>query len=305
MVNYIIIWGNRILEKVKTKVYLQKHIIAICGMVISGVTSIFFSINIQDNTNLSNALSNIGSVLLISGIYTILDTYFLKNDLIDLIIEKVSLDKNVDNTGLIEIGNNLSDINYKDYFTKAKKEIDIMHIYGRTWTANNIDYIKSCIYDRRCKLRIILLDPTSKFVPALESHFGYDAGLLNKYIIESTKIWRDCYKCVDEKKLYFSSRAIRNKKRKNYKTNKYGALEFYYFNGQPTNSLYRIDDKIIVVETKTSNEKSISMPYIIVKKNSNDNNLYNTYFNEIERVISQARKVDFGIEGEIDNVIKC
>lgn len=51
-----------------------------------------------------NALfSSVGSVLLISGIYTIIDNMYLKKLLTVYVMQKVSLDKKVDETGLIKI----------------------------------------------------------------------------------------------------------------------------------------------------------------------------------------------------------
>lgn len=51
-----------------------------------------------------NALfSSVGSVLLISGIYTIIDNVYLKKLLIVYVMHNVSLDKKVDETGLIKI----------------------------------------------------------------------------------------------------------------------------------------------------------------------------------------------------------
>lgn len=65
----------------------------------------------------------------------------------------------------------------------------------------------------------------------------------------------------------------------------------YYFNGQPTNSIYRIDDKIIVVSCKNSKIKSIHLPYMIFKNNES-NGMYKTYLGEIDNIINEATKVD-------------
>ena len=53
-------------------------------------------------------VSNVGSVLLISGIYTIVDNMYLKKSLIELIIQKVRLDKEIDDTGLIKVDSTLT-----------------------------------------------------------------------------------------------------------------------------------------------------------------------------------------------------
>ena len=62
----------------------------------------------------NSLISNVGSVLLVSGIYTIIDNMYLKKSLIELVIQKVSLDKEIDDTGLIKVDSILTNINYKE-----------------------------------------------------------------------------------------------------------------------------------------------------------------------------------------------
>ena len=56
--------------------------------------------------------------------------------------KKASLDKEIDDTGLIKVDSILTNINYKEQFENAKTNIDIVHNYARTWTTNNYDFIK-------------------------------------------------------------------------------------------------------------------------------------------------------------------
>lgn len=220
-------------------------------------------------------VSNVGSVLLISGIYTIIDNMILKESLIEMVVQKVNLKKEIDETGLIKVGFTLTDIPYSDWLGKASKNIDIIHNYGRTWTTNNLDFIKEAIIHKKCKVRVALLNPQSEFVSALEKHYDYPEGQLVKLIKEAIDTWKKLYGEIEE----------------NRKSNKnVGTLEIYYFNGQPTNSLYRIDDKLIVVSTKNSKSKSIYLPYSVYQKNSR-NGLYTVYLKEIEDIMNDAIKV--------------
>ena len=77
-----------------------------------------------------------------------------------------------------------------------------------------------------------------------------------------------------------------------HKNKKCGTVELYYFNGQPTNSLYRIDNKMIVVSCKSSKEKSVFLPYSIYQNNG-EKGLYKVYLEEIETIIKEAEKVEF------------
>ena len=140
------------------------------------------------------------------------------------------------NTGLIKIDSVLTNIDYKGQFENATSNIDIVHNYARTWTTNNFDFIKNTVMNKECHLRVVLLNPESPFVPALEKHYGYAEGHLVDLINEVTATWRSLYYDVEEKR-----KACLKKKSSTYKNKHCGSVELYYFNGQPTNSLYRID----------------------------------------------------------------
>lgn len=117
-----------------------------------------------------------------------------------MVIQKVSLDKEIDDTGLIKIDSTLTDINYKEQFENAKTNIDIVHNYARTWTTNNFDFIKQTVLNTECQLRVVLLNPKSPFVPALEKHYNYSEGHLVELINEVSDKWKSLYDEVEEKK---------------------------------------------------------------------------------------------------------
>jgi len=237
-------------------------------------------------------VQSLGSIFLISGIYSIIESYYLRKSMIDMVIEKVQLDSSIDETGLVKVGANLADIPYQSYFKEASSHIDILHVYARTWTNTNYDFIKDAVLNTRCRLRVILINPESLFVPALEKHYGYSAGDLKKYIEEVTQQWKQLAKEVEEKRKFCTDKTYRRNHRKSYKNRICGNVELYYFNGQPTNSLYRIDDKMITVGTKTSKDRSVHIPYMIYTNNDNSNNMYKMYLAELEKIVKEAEKVD-------------
>ena len=141
-------------------------------------------------------------------------------------------------------------------------------------------------------MRVLLLNPDSLFVPALENHYGYGKGELTNHIRYVTEKWEILAKEAEDKKTYFTDKKYRRTHRRSYKTKEYGSIEIYYYNGQPTNSIYRIDDKLIVVNTKTSHEKSIHLPYMIYKKNNSQIGMYDLYLNEYNKIIEEATKIE-------------
>lgn len=222
-------------------------------------------------------LNNVGTVLLVSGIYTILDNMFLKKSLVDLVLQKVNLQKDIVNTGLVKVGFVINNINYPEYFENAKSEIVIVHNYAQTWTNSYFDFIKKTITSKNCCLRVVLLNPKSAFVPALEKHYNYPQGELSKIIVNITNKWKE---------LYDETERLRKE------GHTCGNVELYYFNGQPTNSIYRIDDNIIVVNAKNSKSRSSYLPYMIYKNNG-ETGLFHVYLKEIEAILDEADKIDF------------
>ena len=51
---------------------------------------------------------------------------YLKKSLLELVIQKVSLDKEIDDTGLIKMDSTLTNINYKEQFENARTNIIII-----------------------------------------------------------------------------------------------------------------------------------------------------------------------------------
>ncbi|GAA0115717.1 hypothetical protein [Clostridium senegalense] len=260
----------------KNRNFKNSHIIVILILAISGIMLLLISEFITNNI-CKSLINEIGSAIVISGILGIIDEYVLKESLVELILNKMKIKEEVDRTGLEELLSGISEINYRYYFKDAKRNIDIVHIYGRTWTNNNIDEITERVLKSNCKVRVILVDPNSKFVPALEEHFKYEDGKLEKLINDVGDMWKS-----------------KHEKKKNQKKKKtLGKIELYYHKGQPTNSMYRIDDRVIVVQTKTTQEKTTRMPAMIFKDTNKEDCFFKIYVNEIEQLIRESKYIDF------------
>lgn len=257
-----------------TKKIIELKILGICLLIIIGSIILFGISTIAGmNKTLSLILSNLGGVLFISGIFTIIDKYVTQRDLVSLVTEKVDLKKEVDESGIIKLARELSDVEYKKYFLEAKNNIDIVHLYGKTWTSTYIEHIKDAI-DRGCNVRVILLNPESLFIKPLEEHFQYNENQLKGLIKEVSDMWnKHCYCKLGSK----------NK----------GSISLYYHKGQPTNSLYRIDNKMVVVQTKTTHEKTTRMPAYVFERNNNEGNFFDIYLKEIDSLEKESEKIEF------------
>ena len=69
-------------------------------------------------------------------------------------------------------------------------------------------------------------------------------------------------------------------------------VKVYYFDGNPVHSLYKFDDKIVVVSNKISNTLSLNLPSFICEQNKETKQgLYQIYEEEIEELISNGELV--------------
>ncbi|NME09475.1 hypothetical protein HF875_08080 [Paraclostridium bifermentans] len=255
------------------KIIKLKTLVICLVMIILSIGCFYISAIKWGGEIVSSIVSNLGGVVFISGIFTIVDKYIIQRDLVSLVTEKVDLKKEVEESGIIKLARELSDVEYKKYFLAAKDSIDIVHLYGKTWTSTYIEHIKDAI-DRGCNVRVILLNPESAFIKPLEEHFQYSENQLENLIKEVSEMWnKHCYCKLGSK----------NK----------GNISLYYHKGQPTNSLYRIDNKMVVVQTKTTHEKTTRMPAYVFEKNNNEGNFFDIYLKEIDSLEKESEKIDF------------
>lgn len=221
-----------------------------------------------------SVFSNVALALFISGILGLINEYILKDSLIEIILSKINLKQSIDRTGIEHVYTNIKEVDYDYYFSKSKSKIDIVHVYGQTWTNTHLDEIKSRLLNSNCKIRVVLLSPNSEFIPALAKDYNMSPDELRQKIYDVTDLWKELAKC--------KVKTSRKKTQSN--------LELYYSSGKPFFSLYRIDDRVIQISTRISTGKSKALPVIICKNTFKADDLYDLYVEEIQLVINQSEK---------------
>ena len=241
-------------------------------LILLGLGIIIFGNWVNDPT-LIIITSNIGLALIVSGTYGAINEVLLKDKLVEIILSKINLKESIDKTGIESVHFGICEIDYRYYFRKAKKNIDIIHIYGRTWTNNNIEELTNKLSSSNCKIRVILLSPNSLFVPALAKYYNITEDELRARIDEVTRLWKEAFRRGTNK---------RNQ----------ASLKLYYHDGQPSNSLYRIDERIVFVQSKLTKGKTQQLPSIICTDTDKQQDLYGIYVGEIEALVKESVEVD-------------
>ncbi|WP_155889682.1 hypothetical protein [Bacillus safensis] len=218
--------------------------------------------------------SNVGAALLISGVFTGFNEYFMKDKLVEMIFDKLKLKENIQNTGINETFLDVTQIDYGYYIKNAKNSIDIFHTYGETWTKTNHDHFVNKLINSNCKIRVFLLSPESKFLPALAAQYDISPDELKQTIHKVTDLWKTIY-------------GIKSKQRKKATQSE---LHLYFHNFFPSRSIYRMDDKVIVVDTRILKGRSSKLPVLICSNTKKTNDFYDYYVSEINELESSAEK---------------
>lgn len=213
-------------------------------------------------------IGNVASIFIVAGVYNIISEYFLKKKYIEIIIEKMNLSHKIARYRLADIILNINEIKYNDFFEDTKSCIDIVHVYGKTWTNNNMEAIKIQMKKRKnISLNVLLLAPDSSVISSLSETYG---GKVSK-TIESMKyvayMWLDMFDEIKEDC-------------KKYK----GSMHLYYHHGQPAYSLYRSDNKIICVLNKLSKGRTQKLPTFLCEKGEDGEDLFEIFYNEIRNL---------------------
>lgn len=258
--------------------YRWKFLFTIATLTAVGLMFLYVSEFVDNVSKWKGVLQNIGIAFFFTGIAGIIQEYVLKNTLVNLIFSKLALKEDIERTGIVSVYPNLSDLNYRPLFKQAKKNIDIYHVYGQTWTNTYIEDIEDRLLNSNCKIRIILLAPDSTFIPGLaEIYNGKKPEELKQLIQEVSKLW---------KRIYLKKMQQKRKKRQS-------TIELYYHNGFPASSLYRIDDQIVYVQSKMTKGKSKKLSAYICR-NTDKADLFDNYLEEMNDIIAnEATKVEW------------
>lgn len=249
--------------------YILRIVITVIVILAIGVILIAGSTQIE-NDICKNLCSTLGSAFVISGVYNVLYEFVLRNEMIATVVEKVKIKRSIDDTGLADIYLRIDDIPYRSMIENTTSKIIIMHSYGKNWTIQNIGYIKDVCNKRRIAVKVLLLNPDSAFCNSLDFHYCNEKQSMKERIKEMADKWKQLGEDVSRK----------------------SSLEVFYFDGNPSHSIYIFDNEMIIIPSKTTNDFTYEIPAIHCQKdNRNNKKLYNAYLSEIESLEKKAKRV--------------
>lgn len=249
--------------------YILRIIISAFSFIVLGVIFIIYSTKFENET-IKTVCNTLGAALVISGAYNVIYEAIIRKGMIATVVEKVNLKRSIDETGLKEIYLRIDDIPYRSMIENTKSKIIIMHSYGKNWTTQNIGYIRDICTKRNITVKVMLLNPKSTFCGSLDSHYNNERNPMKERIREMTTKWIQL----------------------DTELPKGSSIEVYYFDGNPTHSIYVFDNEMVIIPSTVTNDFTYEIPNIRCQKDdSNNKGLYTAYESELESLEKTAERI--------------
>lgn len=242
--------------------------------IIGGLILLIISILMKEGF-WKSILGELSSIVVVSVTVGMISNYILESNTIEWVLKKINLKKSIEYMGVEEIVDNVNDIRYKDYFLEAKKNIDIVHVYAKTWTATNMDYIKDRLKKTQCHVRVVLLDPESPCIDAYCHLFNQDRDTLISNIEYVENLWKTAKKELG----------------KNMK----GDLRIYKCKDYQSSCLYRMDNRIVNIQHAFNGTRSTTAPILICENRGEFKGLYSHFEKSIEVLVAHSIEIDLGV----------
>ena len=164
----------------RTKFFKSQSIIISMAIFTTGLILIFISNSINESNKLIEILNQLGFVLVPSGLISFIFEYSLRQSFLQSMRNEFtfSLRKEFEslgqlqNAGIVEIYESLSDDLIVNHFSQANDQIKIL----QTWIPDLVQIEKSFkyAYINNCSIQILLLDPNSDFAKERSVQMGFE-----------------------------------------------------------------------------------------------------------------------------------
>lgn len=256
----------KVLGKVDVSIVLM---LFLAGVIIG----VFSQVVPGEHTLIRSVLDDIAAGFMFSAVLAFIQERISQSHLIELILSKVNLKKEISEIGVESINTGADKVDFNTLIENGKDNIDIVHAYGRTWTGTQYSSLVRKLRDSNCNIRVVLLDPNSDLIPAFAKYSRKTVQELKEEIEKVTKTLKRIY---EDSGIDDVSR-----------------FKIYYHNGLQTTALYRADSKLIAVHLKLSSQsKELKFPTIICNATNTNHDLFHAYMEDMEDLINESTEID-------------
>ncbi|WP_105176701.1 hypothetical protein [Clostridium cagae] len=249
------------MHNLKRTVYKYKKCIILLAM---GCTVLLITFMMKDNI-LKIFLQTISSYFIVSCILDILKKYCTDEQLIQDISEGINSEIDAMKFGIKKIDINKENLIISEYIIKlAKKRINIVHVYGYSWTRENESLLTYALRNN-IEIRLIIADFYNDVTMNFYSnHMNRSVKIKIEEVLEK---WKDIY--------------INSGQKNN--------LHIYLFDGAITHALYLNEHSVVIKSIPSCKSYCKGNVTTIYSKNI-PNGIYQKYDEEINQIIKESKE---------------
>lgn len=241
---------------------ITTQLVIIISLVFLILGAILLYFNYGIDTAINTTLSQIGGSLIAIGLVSFVWQLTITRRVTDEVIEKTNLSHNLVTSGLVEVIDDFSQIDWKPLFESVNKRLDLFFMMALRWTNNN-ETLFNKIADKDVEVNLILPD-----VDDPETKESLKNRLKPDYKIEEIET---------------TINNIRGKYEKIF-SGKKAHLRIWYYQKPLVFSIYRFDDEVIFA--LNSHSGSPPVPAFKFKKGK----IYEFLDNEIDFLTPEPNK---------------
>jgi hypothetical protein len=238
-------------------------LVAAGGLVLVGLAAWWPWLQEDAQSWLRNVLSQIGSLVLVSGAVALYWDLRGKRDMIDEVLVRVRTSEEMKAAGISGVTTDYRSIPWDDYL-KGSTSFDLFIAYGQTWRNSNWAQLQAFAADPKRTMRVFLPDPNDDATVAiLAQRFAYTPEKVRSRIEEM----------ATEMATLLEPRGA--------------DVRVYYRAGDPTYTLYKFD-RVAVVTVYSNSRQRGDVPALTVTQGS----LLSFFEAEIEAIERQSVPVN-------------
>jgi uncharacterized membrane protein YhaH (DUF805 family) len=226
----------------------------------------------ETHTALKVVARQLGSVLLVSAVITLIWKLYATRVFLDEILLKARISRDIEFSGIEQVTDSFhTDVKWAEYIRNAH-EIDIFFAYAQTWRNAHLLDLRAATQNKNMRIRVVLPDPeNADTINELCRRFTYKPDQLKTLINEAAE--------------YFKKLAPVEK-------TKGANVEIWFLPAPPTFTFYRFDNTTVLA-LYTHRKERVGVPTFVCRKGGS---LYEYLRNEFTDMVGgdkpMAKKSD-------------
>lgn len=215
--------------------------------------------------------TNIFTAIVASMLASIYYEIFIRQDANEELLQKLNVNKSIQESGIKKYYSNFKDIDLKPFFDTSQQALMYMN-FGTTLINLYSDKIEKFLSKKGNKIEIYILSEKNEFIKGLGAHWGYNDDRYNKNgITKKIKSTKETLK-----------QTVANLEKKG---NLNGKIKIYEITRHPVfYSFFKFDSTLIFCPSKIAESKNIVPIGLIVENTGTKSCIYKKCLDELDSI---------------------